>query len=84
MTLLDKIAILRSIIDDVLELAEDVGNTNTIRYINDDLDKFEIGLLKLIPNGDYQQRLADEGFTLTEEEAFDLLKVRIINTLQTL
>jgi hypothetical protein len=46
-------------------------------WLCDELDDITIGYLKEEPDGDYQQRLKDEGFTLTLEEAIAVLEHRV-------
>lgn len=46
-------------------------------YMSDALDEIEVGWYKREPDGDNQTRLWKEDFTLTEDEARELLLIRI-------
>ena|SRR5579859_3609482 len=54
-------------------------SVNAISWIDQTLDQVEIGFFKSEPDGDYQNELADEGHSLTYEEAKTELYVRFKN-----
>lgn len=58
------------------------GNSNSIEYIDEDMDLIEVAYFGSEPDGDYQQALADEGLTgvYTFADAFDLLHTRMANS----
>lgn len=43
----------------------------------DDLERVETGYFKFEPDSEFSQQLWDEGFTMTEEEAFITLSHRV-------
>ena len=56
------------------------GNVNAISYIDDDIDAIEIQYLNQEPDGDRQEELAEEGYKMDFQEAFNLLHTRMINS----
>ena len=79
-------ALVEGIIESLWKLREvchDTGSLNPDRigYIDDDIDCVEVGYLKRNPDGDYQNQLHKEGFSIDRDEAIELLKVRFNNTL---
>ena len=56
------------------------GNVNAISYIDDDIDAIEIQHFNQEPDGDRQEELAEEGYKMDFQEAFNLLHTRMINS----
>ena len=56
------------------------GNTNSISWIDDDIELVEIAYLDQEPDSDYQRQVAEEGQKIDFQEAFNLLHTRMINS----
>lgn len=56
------------------------GNTNSISWIDDDIELVEIAYLGQEPDSDYQRQVAEEGYKMDFQEAFELLNTRMINS----
>ena len=69
--------------DELLDLLDkhqdDDVSVNAISWVNDTFDEIDIGFFDKEPDGDNQEKLAEQWFTLTKEEAISELETRITN-----
>jgi len=49
-------------------------------YVVEDLENIEIGWYGITPDGSYMEELAEQGYSLNENEAIEMLETRISNT----
>lgn len=67
-----------------LEPIGKLGGSNTASWINDDVEYVELMYLGLEPDSDFKRELLDAegpGVTMTYEQALELLKTRLNNSI---